>query len=255
MSYSKHNGNYTCLHFAALSGKPEVCLQVLEAGVDPTIQNVVNRTAAQMAAFVNNHACVATINNFIPKSNLEYFTTIQSGQTEPTLPPEILDKFHKFVIEITLHPVRVALNLQKHSLLKHLHKTRAALQKMTELEMKKLDASELMALKYHYMSWIVGELIKSEEHITSRADNKQNFLELFIKRALKLDKTGKQDYIEWTVKDCIREFPYRETAIFRQIVSMFDRKDSEPAECILTTAINGQRGFVVSIQFLIYSLF
>lgn len=250
MTYSKHNGNYTCLHFAALSGKSEVCLQVLEAGIDPNVLNVVNRTASQMAAFVNNHACVATINNFIPKSNLEYFSTVQSGQTEPILPPEILDKFHKLVIEITLHPVRVALNLQKHSLLKYLPKVRVALQKMTELEMKKSDANELMALKYHYLGWIVGELIKSEEHIKSRKDSedsKSNFLELFIKRALKLDKTGKQDYIEWTIKDCIREFPYRETAIFRQIISMFDRKDAEPAESILRTAINGQRGFVVSI--------
>lgn len=210
---------------------------------------------SQMAAFVNNHACVATINNFIPKSNLEFFATVQSGQTEPILPPEILEKFHKFVIEITLHPVRVALNLQKHSLLKYLPKIRVALQKMTELEMKKSDANELMALKYHYLGWIVGELIKSEEHIKSRKDNddsKSNFLELFIKRALKLDKTGKQDYIEWTIKDCIREFPYRETAIFRQIISMFDRKEAEPAEMILRTAINGQRGFVVSIFKLLF---
>uniref|UniRef100_T1GQ36 Uncharacterized protein n=1 Tax=Megaselia scalaris TaxID=36166 RepID=T1GQ36_MEGSC len=130
VTYSKHNGNYTCLHFAALSGKPEVCLQILEAGIDPSVLNVVNRTAAQMAAFVNNHACVATINNFIPKSNLEYLTKVQPGQTEPILPPEILDQFHKFVIEITLHPVRVALNLQKHSLLRYLPKIRVALQKM-----------------------------------------------------------------------------------------------------------------------------
>lgn len=118
------------MHFAALSGKPEVCLQILEAGIDPSVLNVVNRTAAQMAAFVNNHACVATINNFIPKSNLEYLTKVQPGQTEPILPPEILDQFHKFVIEITLHPVRVALNLQKHSLLRYLPKIRFALQKM-----------------------------------------------------------------------------------------------------------------------------
>jgi hypothetical protein len=32
------------------------------------------RTAAAMAAFVGNHACVAVINNFIPKEDVWYFT-------------------------------------------------------------------------------------------------------------------------------------------------------------------------------------
>lgn len=48
----KHNNGYTALHFAALSGNASLCQLLLQKGARPTAQNSVNRTAAQMAAFV-----------------------------------------------------------------------------------------------------------------------------------------------------------------------------------------------------------
>ena len=41
-----HEHNYTCLHFAGLASKPEICSLLLEAGAKTHHTNSVNRTAA-----------------------------------------------------------------------------------------------------------------------------------------------------------------------------------------------------------------
>ncbi|XP_005186640.1 ankyrin repeat and MYND domain-containing protein 2 [Musca domestica] len=260
VDYSQHGANYTPLHFAALSGNTEICSMLLDAGINPNTLNSVNRTASQMAAFVGNHACVETINNYVPKSLLEYYTKPQGLQKEAYLPPSALDDFHKFVTETNLHPVRIVLNLQNFGLLKHLNGLKKALELMCEKEMKKsCDVNELMAFKYHYLRWIVSELLRCEEQCkaqrkdkpatTADEPNKHDFVEIFIKRVLKENKLGQLDYVEFTIRDCVREFPFRECTIFRQIVAQLPAKDAAPALTILRTAINGQRGFVDDISY------
>ncbi|XP_055376968.1 ankyrin repeat and MYND domain-containing protein 2 [Condylostylus longicornis] len=259
VNYSQHGAGYTSLHFAALSGNTDVCVLLLDAGVNANTLNSVSRTAAQMAAFVGNHQCVATINNHISKSEIECYTKLQGHQTEPYLQPILLDNFHRFVIQINIHPVRVALNLQKYSLSDHLKSVNKVLELMMEKEMqKKYDVNELMAYKYHYLSWIVKEIMRCQEHFqNAKKDNKtdssnegkHDFIELFAKRVLKENKLGQLDYLEYTIRDCAREFPYRECTIFRQVVSQLANKDSLPALDILKNAINGSRGFVDDITF------
>lgn len=78
-----------------------------------TAVNSVGRTAAQMAAFVGNHNCVATINNFIPKADIDFYIKPQGLQAEPMLPPHLADYFHKFIMQVNVNPVRVAMNLQR----------------------------------------------------------------------------------------------------------------------------------------------
>lgn len=82
-------------------------------GARLTAMNSVGRTAAQMAAFVGNHNCVATINNFIPKADIDFYIKPQGLQTEPMLPPHLADYFHKFIMQVNVNPVRVAINLQR----------------------------------------------------------------------------------------------------------------------------------------------
>lgn len=150
---SKHGMNYTALHFAALSGNTNICLLLLLAGANSMALNSVSRTAAQMGAFVGNHAAVATINNFIPKSEIEYYTKLQGQRTEPYLPIFLLDSFHRFVIESNIHPVRIALNLQKFgSFSDHLKELKKVLELMSEREMQRNnEVNEIMAFKYHYL--------------------------------------------------------------------------------------------------------
>ncbi|GFG38137.1 hypothetical protein Cfor_04788, partial [Coptotermes formosanus] len=95
----KHEYGYTALHFAALSGNAQVCHLLLMAGAKSQTTNSIGRTASQMAAFVGNHACVAVINSYIPKSDVDYYTIPQGLETEPKLPPTVAAPLHKFVMQ------------------------------------------------------------------------------------------------------------------------------------------------------------
>lgn len=255
VNFNRHATNYSALHFGALSGNKEICLILLLAGAKANATNSVSRTPSQMAAFVGNHAAVATINNFIPKTDIEYYTKLQGQQTEPYLPVYLLDSFHNFVIQSNIHPVRIALNLQKlGSFNDHLKELRKVLGMMVEREMtRRNEINEIMAFKYHYLGWIVNEIIKCRDYFQSRKDNgsdsKSDYSELFAKRALKENKAGLLDYLESTIKECVREFPFRECTIFRQVVSQLTNKEAAPALDVIRTAINGQRGFVVILLF------
>lgn len=251
MNSSKHEFCYTALHFAALSGNSDVCLQLLLSGANPQALNSVGRSPAQMGAFVSNHKAVSTINNFVARSEVEYYTKIQGLQTEPSLSSTLLDSFHKFLIQPNIHPVRVCLNLQQFGIVSEHYKTiRKVLELMTEREMKRpKEVNELMAFKYHYLAWIVKEVIACQEHFMARKqskeqDAKSDFLELFIKRVLKPNKDGQMDYTEVTIRECVREFPFRECTIFQQVVRQLASKENNlTALEVLKQAINGQRGF------------
>lgn len=253
MNSSKHEYCYTALHFAALSGNADVCLQLLLAGANSTALNSVGRTAAQMAGFVSNHKCVSTINNFVARTEVEYYTKIQGQQTEPTLPSTLLDSFHKFLIQPNIHPVRVCLNLQQFGVVPDHYKTvKKVLELMTEREMKRSkEINELMAFKYHYLAWIVKEIISCRDHFQARnqakeqdKDSKSDYLEMFIKRVLKPNKEGQLEYVEVTIRECVREFPFRECTVFQQVVRQLASKENNlTALEVLKQAINGQRGF------------
>lgn len=234
---------------------------LLDAGINASSLNSVNRTASQMAAFVGNHACVETINNYIKRSTLEYYTKPSGQQTEPLIPPSCLEAFHTFVVGTNLHPVRIVLNLQSLNLLKILPNLKKVFNLMCEKEIKKShDVNELMAFKFHYLGWIISELMRCEEQCKAQRKeksanneaaeaNKNDFVELFMKRVLKENKLGQLDYVEYTIRECVREFPFRECIVFRQIVSQLAAKDAAPGLVILRNAINGQRGFTVSFLF------
>lgn len=113
---TRHQYAYSALHFGALSANSDVCLLLLLAGANPVAVNSVQRTPAQMAAFVGNKSVVQTINNFIPKAEIEYFTKCQDQQKEPYLPMVLADNFHKLVMLTNLHPVKIALTVQKYPL-------------------------------------------------------------------------------------------------------------------------------------------
>lgn len=217
-----------------------------------------------MAAFVGNHVAVATINNFIPKTEIAYYSQLQGQQTEPYLPVFLLDAFHSFVIQSNIHPVRIALNLQKCGAFnEHLKQIRKVLSMMVDREMQRTyDVNEIMAFKYHYLGWVVGEMIKCRDHFASRKDanaesaappTKADYCELFVKRMLKEARGGQLEYMESMIRDCVREFPYRECTVFRQVVTQLasanNNKDGTSGLDVVRAAINGQRGFADEITY------
>ncbi|XP_067011109.2 ankyrin repeat and MYND domain-containing protein 2 isoform X2 [Anabrus simplex] len=258
----KHEHGYTALHFAALSGNAEVCQLLLMAGAKSHATNSVGRTAAQMAAFVGNHACVAVINNHVPKADIDYYTVPQGLETEPKLPPALAPILHKFVMQVNVHPVRVALNLQKSPpLAENLEKIQKVLELMSEREMKRgFETNEVMAFKFHYLAFIIGEIIRCRKRQLSaqqdrKKDNEQpagaeerrsDPTELFARKMLKTGRgeNATPEFQESFLRECVREFPYRECTIFRQMVTSLAQPDSPSALSIITAAINGQRGFL-----------
>lgn len=247
----KHEYKYTALHFAALSGQTEVCFMLLEAGANPRELNSVGRTASQMAAFVSNHSSAATINNYVPKGELQEYVKTDAGTTETRLPPSILDPFHRFVGQINMHPVRIALNLQKcPAFQEHLASIKRVLELMSEREMARPIEliNEVLAFKYHYMAFVVDEVMKCQDHIKSRkeqgADFKSDYVELFAKKLLKEDKNGSLDLMDQFIKKCVRAFRFWECTLLRQLVAQLTSKDFEGTALeLINTTVNGQRGF------------
>ncbi|KXJ78877.1 hypothetical protein RP20_CCG003232 [Aedes albopictus] len=254
----KHEYNYTALHFGALSGSVDVCMKLLLAGAKSDAVNTIGRTAAQMAAFVANHQVVATINGFVPIKDIECYTKIQGSQKEPLLPVVHLEGFHKFIMQTNIHPVRIALNLQKFGLFAvDLMRIRLVLDEMRERDMdRRNEINEVMAFKYHYLGYMVNEIEKCRHYFLARKaegsngkDQKSDFVELFAKRVLKQGKDGALEYVEATIRECVREFPFREYAIFRQVVTQLASKDNSASALeIIKAAINGQRGFQDTIS-------
>lgn len=236
---------------------------LLDAGINPNLTNSVFRTASQLAAFVGNHACVETIINYVPKYQLEYCTTSHGRENEQLFPPTLLDGFHKFVIDVNLHPVRIVLNLQTFGLLKYLQGVKKAMKTIRDCIMHdQKELNELKAFKFHYLGWIVAELLRcDEQYKVQRKEKAQNvnasdedkdaqkdYVEIFIKRVLKENKQSQLEYVECIIRECAREFPFRQCTIFRHMI--FKLSDpSAPALNVLREAINGQRGFISEVSY------
>lgn len=256
----QHEYMYTALHFAALSGNAELCHLLMSYGARLTATNSVGRTAAQMAAFVGNHSCVATINNFIPKVDIDYYTKPQGLQTEAMLPPHLADHFHKFIMQVNVHPIRVCINLQTSpDLLENAAKVQKVLESMRYKEMTRgADTNEVMAFKYHYLYCVVAEVvkcqkrqvtIKAEKSEKSNEEKKSDVVELLIRKFLKCGKSdGLPEYQEAFLRESVREFPFRESTIFRQMVATLASSDPPSAVSVVSAAINGQRGFSDNVQ-------
>lgn len=205
-----------------------------------------------MAAFVGNHACVTTINNFIQKKDVEYYTILQGQQTKPYLPPFLSESFHKFVMTINIHPVRVALNLQSIvGLTEHMDEIRQVLELMCKKEMKGRESNEVMSLKFHYLGYIVeaiSKIRKNKKDDNDQDEKKSDIFELFTRKLLKPNKDGNLDFMDNFLKECVREFPFRECTLFKQMVSSLTGNDPPSALSVITAAVNGQRAFMDSIS-------
>ncbi|CAK9829767.1 Ankyrin repeat and MYND domain-containing protein 2 [Anthophora retusa] len=240
----QHEHAYTALHFAALSGNAELCHLLMSHGARLTATNSVGRTPAQMAAFVGNHNCVATINNFIPKADIDYYVKPQGLQSESMLPPHLADSFHKFIMQVNVHPIRVAINLQRcPGLLENAAKVQKVLESMRQKEMTKAEVIKFQKRQ---------EAMKAEkiEKINEEGDEKKSdTIEGLIRKFLKCSKNdGVPEYQEAFLRECVREFLYRESTIFRQMVATLAASDPPSALSVVSAAINGQRAFSDNAQ-------
>ncbi|CAB3384507.1 Hypothetical predicted protein [Cloeon dipterum] len=247
---SKHEHNYSPLHFAALSGKEEVCMLLLQHGAKSQVLNTVKRTPAQMAAFVGNHGCVAAINNFVPRSDIDYYTTPRGLDKEPKLEPALTEVFHKFIMQVNVHPIGILLFLRTNRTLVEKHRqVKAVLNLMCEKEMKRgHETNEVLSFKFHWLSNVLEELTMAEEGELMKEGKEKDVLEYCIKKLIK--PSGLDQFVRVTV----HRFPYIQSTLFMQIANGVASTIKDPhyekgsLMSVITSAINGHRGFASDSQ-------
>jgi len=246
-----HEHHYTCLHFAGLAGKAEVCRMLLEAGAKSYHTNTVNRTAASMAAFVGNHDCVSIINNFVAKEDVWYYTRKQPLESEPKLPVSLAKPLYRIVMGMNTHPVRIALLLREEpALLQNISKVTKVLELMSDKEYKnRRDVNEVLSLKFHILQFIFKNIeLEKEKDEKKSGEKKTPFIDRWIKSMLiGRESDGYAVYQENFLRQGIKEFPYPELQLFKMLVTNFSHcmnyGDGQTAAEYINGAFNGQKGF------------
>ncbi|XP_035217493.1 ankyrin repeat and MYND domain-containing protein 2-like [Stegodyphus dumicola] len=244
VNLSRHISKYSALTFAGLSGKVDVVSLLLEHGASTTSVNSINKTAAQMAAFVGNHHVVSTINNFIPIEEIDYFTKPRGLEKEPKLPSSLCNPLHKMVIMTNINPVRLAFYIQQNlDLLRNIKKVNRVLEILSEKQLKE-EGNELLSLKFHHLAFILNAC-KSYLNVDIGAASCREILFPLIKCWIKGDENGFPVVLEKLLRQDVREYPYHDCSLFQQLVrSLAPVKigDEPSAISILSEAVNGQRG-------------
>jgi len=247
----RHDHNYTCLHFAGLAGKPEICRMLLETGAKAYHTNSVNRTAASMAAFVGNHGCVSVINNFVPKDDIWYYTRKQPFESEAKLPIHLAKPLYRIAMSMNTNPVRVGMIFKEEpKMLQEITKVRKVLELLCDKEFKsRNDVNEILSLKYHILHYIVKAIEKEKEKDEKKEGEKKTpFIDRWIKSMLLgRDTDGFPVYQENFLRQGIKEFPFQESTLFKMLVTNFAQcknyGEGQTASEYINGAFNGQKGF------------
>jgi len=242
VNYSAHENGYTALMFAALSGKKDVVRVLLEHDACVGLVNTVQRTAAQMAAFIGQHEIVSLINNFFSPKDLEYYCQPRGLETEPKLPPSLFPALYKYIINVNLNPVKLSFILRENiELLNNADCVIRVLNLLCEKMMKQRDTNEILAIKFSYLSFVLMQAGKSHAEWQQKSGDGP-VLEMWIKHLLKGNEIkeipGNQDQL---VCGMLREFPYVESNLFQQIIrTITTSATNASALSVLVSCINGQ---------------
>lgn len=123
------------------------------------------------------------------------------------------------------------------------------------------ETNVVMAFKFHYLSCVIAEVIKfqkrqeamkaekTEKTNEEGEERKSDTIEGLIRKFLKCSKNDDTpEYQEAFLRETVREFPYRESTIFRQMVATLAATDPPSALSVVSAAINGQRAFSDNAQ-------
>jgi ankyrin repeat protein len=265
-----HDQGYSALMFAAISNHRKVVQLLLEHGADVDYKNTIGRTAAQMASFVNSNECVDLINSFISKKDLEYFTETHSiNETQPLLSKgECLDELHHFLISsINYSPIRVvkAIRFAKNNVL--LENIDAVIKVLDAFCVKAFKdetnqcPNDVLSFKLHFFKYIFEFLRTQRNNLAKKTANREELdkkcvdsvikmflteetVEAKIENENKISKKKARVFEEKFLRESIRQYPYKECALVRQMVTILARVQigSNPSALyVITSCLNGQR--------------
>ncbi|XP_055930683.1 ankyrin repeat and MYND domain-containing protein 2-like [Argiope bruennichi] len=248
VNYTRQVSRYTALTFACVAGKADVVRLLLEYGASTSNVTSINKTSAQMAAFVGNHHIVSIINNFIPIQEIEYFNRIQGLETEPRLPPTMNTIVHKMAIMTNINPVRLIMYVQSNPVL--LHSVRKVVRVFNAMAEKylRVENNDLLSLKFHHLAYVLSACEKYYiEHASAEESERKSIREClnpFIKYLIKGDVNGFPVNLEKFLRQDIQRYPFVECHLFLQLVRTLSPVEigGEPsAISIIGEAVNGQR--------------
>jgi len=192
------------------------------------------------AALVGQHHVASFINNFIPKEEVEFYTVPQGLETEPELPLECLQPFHRLILTQNVNPSKIALLIQTNPvLMEHRLKVVRLLEKLCAKWFKATNPTmhnEARAIKMSYLACCLREMGKS--HV-EKNDNGTAFIKFLLKaRDSDMFPVGQEKFIRQT----LREFPYLESESLQGMIHTLSKTQighKPTALEVLNTSING----------------
>ena len=228
---------------------------LLEHGADISQTNSVNRNVVQLAAFVGQTDIVVMINNFLPKSTVDYYTQPHAG--EPKLAKHLVNPLHKFVLAVNVHPIYIFLNLENYSeLVNNIDQVKAVLQSISDSVMTKEVPAENIAFKFAYLVYLLDYFEKQykvliEKHPDLECKERiRKTVDLIIKLLLKeRTETGFPIALEKFIRTACSTFKYKDSSVFVLMLHKLHnvKIGEEPSALqLLIDSINDQKGFFKS---------
>lgn len=240
VNYTKRKDRYTALMFAAIGGKCDIVKLLLEQGADVNIENVVNRNASQMAAFVSQFNPVRIITHWIPYKMIEPYTQCRELETEPRLPKLELGRLlHSYVTVPSIHPVKLLLFIKEHpDLIEYVKECLYVLDNLVSKSIQPPSSNEILSLKLHYSHYILNYC------------HKMSNLDLILKKLVFKNNYNDNEIctkeVNRLIIDSILRFPYTHLGIFKSATfAMTQFKDQRDffGLSILGQLLNGPRMF------------
>jgi hypothetical protein len=272
-----HDQGYSALMFAAISNHTKVVNLLLEHGSNVDYKNNIDRTASQMAAFVNSNESVDLINGFIPKRALEYYTeTHSSSETEPKLPKgDCLNELHKLLINTSNYsPLRIikCIKLSKNNVLmsnidRIIRTLDAFVTKSFKNNKEEHCPNDILSFKLHYHKFIfeylneqkknLAKIMKEKSSELNEEQLQSKLIDLCLKNFISEEEVSYVNphgggtvkkmcrlYEEKFTREAMRQFPYKECALLRQMVTILAKTQigAHPsAQYVLKSCLNGQK--------------
>ncbi|CAI6354879.1 unnamed protein product [Macrosiphum euphorbiae] len=239
VNYGSDDNQNSPLHMAAVKGNTEICSLLLTLGAKRYVTNYIDRTAAQVAEDNGYFHCATIINNYVPKEEVRYYTIPEYNGCEPKLPPELEGLFYKFIMMTNIHPVKVVFELPSVFLVnENALKIVKVLHLMSKRQFYKKEecksTTEMLSFKFHYLATILFELAEPNDD-TSK--NQTDPKDVFLQKISTIEH-----FLQKFLHDCIVKFSYKDTALFRQMVSyMVQGMDSLPPLDIILLLVGNKR--------------
>lgn len=258
--FTQRKDGYTPLMFAAISARADVVRLLLERGVNTTTENCVNRTAAQMAAFVGQSRIVAIINSWQPyETTIEPYTKTRELEDKPRIPsPALGQLLHSYIIQPSFHPVRLLLFISENlDLVRYASEFIYVLENLSSKSLKPPLNEECLSMKYYYLSYLIEYCLKSYKTKFSSSVETKSFdsaswdkcIKSVVRRLIKRDDLEDirpcTQQLDHFIMECMLKFPYTHLAIFKTMTFALTKREvgDLTALAILIQTLNGPRMF------------